>query len=86
MTRVCSNPRWMPKICRAAQDIAAKENERTRAEVQAAAARKAGAKLQKDASKGEADRSKHAVDLEAMKAAFKVQLLLSAACLLLRRD
>lgn len=66
------------------QDIAAKENERTRAEVQAAAARKAGAKLQKDASKGEADRSKHAADLEAMKATFKVQLLfLSAACLLL---
>ena len=55
------------------QDIAAKENERTRAEVQAAAAHKAVSKLQKDATKGEADRSKHAADLEAMKTTFKVR-------------
>ena len=56
----------------AVQDIAAKENERTRAEVQVAAAHKALAKLRKDAAKGEADRNKHAADIEAMKNTFKV--------------
>ena len=54
------------------KDIAAKENEQTRAEVQAAAAHKAVAKLAKETLKGDADRSKHAADLEAMKQAFTV--------------
>lgn len=54
------------------QDITAKEGERTRAEVQAAAAHKAAAKLRKDSAKGETERAKHAADLEAMKAIFKV--------------
>jgi len=54
------------------QDITAKEGERTRAEVQAAAAHKAGAKQRKDSAKGETERAKHAADLEAMKATFKV--------------
>ena len=63
LTTVCCGP---------VQDIEAKESERARAEVQAGATGKAAAKLAKDCAKGEAERARHAADMEAMKATFKV--------------
>ncbi len=54
------------------QDIAAKDAEKARAEVKAAAATKAAAKLRADGVKGEAERERLAAELEGMKAKFEV--------------
>ena len=61
-----------PSLCRAPQDIAAKDAEKARAEVKAAAAAKAAAKLRTDGVKGEAERERLAAELEGMMAKFEV--------------
>jgi hypothetical protein len=57
----------------APQDIAAKDAEKARAEVQATAAAKAADKLRKEGVKGEAERQRLAAELEGLKAKFQVQ-------------
>ncbi len=61
-----------PSLSHALQDIAAKDAEKARAEVKAAAATKAAAKLRADGVKGEAQRERLAAELEGMKAKFEV--------------
>ncbi len=56
----------------APQDIAAKDAEKARAEVQATAAAKAADKLRKEGVKGEAERQRLAAELEGLKAKFQV--------------
>ena len=54
------------------KDIAAKDAEKARAEVQAAAAAKAAEKLRKEGVKGEAERQRLAAELDGLKTKFQV--------------
>ena len=54
------------------KDIAAKDAEKARAEVQAAAAAKAAEKLRKEGVKGEAEQHRLAAELDGLKTKFQV--------------